>query len=290
MVRRAAVARWLPRAPRWVGRLVDEVLAAYPDAPADRPRELAGLLRTTEGWRRGWTVHPQPRVVRWQPVGTTVVRRPSGVAELPDLAALARLLDVDAGELSWFADVRGLERTALKPLRHYRWTTVDGRLLAAPKPRLKEAQRRLLRHVLAPLPLHDTAHGCVPGRSVRTAVAPHAGAAVVVQLDLEQCFASIRAERVHGLLRTVGGLPEPVAHAVTGLVTTVVPRAVWQHAPVPADFDRHRRLGLRLAVPHLPAGAPTSPALANWSASGWTISSPVSPRRSGRSAPGTSTT
>jgi RNA-directed DNA polymerase len=263
MVRRTAVTLGLPRAPRWVGTLVDEVLAAYRNAPADRPRELAGFVRTTEGWRRGWTVHPQPRVVRWQPVGTAVVRRPPGVAELPDLAALARLLDVDAGELAWFADVRGLERTAAEPLRHYRWTTVDGRLLAAPKPRLKEAQRRLLRHVVAPLPLHEAAHGCVPGRSVRTAVAPHAGSAVVLQLDLEQFFPSIRAERVYGLLRTVGGLPEPVAHAVTGLVTTVVPRAVWQRVPVPADFDRHRRLGLRLAVPHLPSGAPTSSALAN---------------------------
>jgi RNA-directed DNA polymerase len=201
--------------------------------------------------------------VRWQPVGTAVVRRPAGVAELPDLAALARLLDVDAGELAWFADVRGLERTAAEPLRHYRWTTVDGRLLAAPKPRLKEAQRRLLRHVVALLPLHEAAHGCVPGRSVRPAVAPHAGSAVVLQLDLEQFFPSIRAERVYGLLRTVGGLPEPVAHTVTGLVTTVVPRAVWQRVPVPADSDRHRRLGLRLAVPHLPPGAPTSPGLAN---------------------------
>ncbi|TWH71870.1 reverse transcriptase family protein [Modestobacter roseus] len=267
MVRATAVALGYARAPRWVGTLVGEVLVAYRDAPVDRPRELAAFVRTTAGWQRGWTRVPQPRVARWQPTVTEVAFRRHGVTELPDLAALARLLDLDTGELAWFADAHRLERTVREPLRHYRWRTVGSRLVAAPKPRLKEAQRRLLRHVVGPLPVHGAAHGCVPGRSVRTAVAPHAGAAVVLQLDLEAFFPSIAAERVQALLQTVGGLPEPVAHAVTGLVTTVVPRSVWAAVPVPAgpdrDRDRHHRVGRRLAVPHLPQGAPTSPALAN---------------------------
>ncbi|MEU2351105.1 reverse transcriptase family protein [Modestobacter sp. NPDC049651] len=267
MVRRTAVALGAERAPRWVGRLVGEVLAAYEHPPADRPRELADFVRTTEGWRRSRVLVPRPRVVRWQPAPTAVVARRRGVADLPDLAAVARLLDLDTAELAWFADAHRLERTAAEPLRHYRWTVRETRsgvrLLAAPKPRLKEAQRRLLRHVVGPLPVHDAAHGCVPGRSVRTAAAPHTGAAVVLQLDLESFFAGVAAGRVHGLLRTVGGLTEPVAHAVTGLVTTVVPRAVWAAVPAPPDDERHRRLGRRLAVPHLPQGAPTSPALAN---------------------------
>jgi hypothetical protein len=267
MVRRTAVALDLERAPRWVGTLVGEVLAAYVDPPADRPRELAAFVRATEGWRRSRRVLPRAHVVRWQPAPTAVVSPAREVTDLPDLAALAALLDLDSGELAWFADAHRLERTVAEPLRHYRWTVRESRsgvrLLAAPKPRLKEAQRRLLRHLIGLLPVHDAAHGCVPGRSVRTAVAPHAGAAVVVQLDLESFFAEVRAERVHALLRTVGGLPEPVAYAVTGLVTTVVPRSVWNAVPVPADAERHRRLGRRLAVPHLPQGAPTSPALAN---------------------------
>jgi RNA-directed DNA polymerase len=270
MVRRVAVALGQARAQTWVGALVGAVQTAYHHAPADRPRELAAFLRTTQGWQRGQSMAPSPRVVHWQPVPTTLVRHRYHVVDLPDQAAVARLLDVDSGELAWFADSRELERTAGEPLRHYRWHVVDRphgvRLLAAPKPRLKEAQRRLLRHVLAPVPVHEAAHGCVPGRSVRTAVAPHAGSAVVLRMDLEAFVAGIGAERVYGLLLGPAGLPEPVAHVMTGLVTTVVPAQVWRRIPVPAEFEareRHRRLGQRLAVPHLPQGAPTSPALAN---------------------------
>jgi hypothetical protein len=270
MVRQVAVALGQARAQSWVGTLVGEVQSAYVHPPVDRPRELAAFLRTTQGWQRGQDTTPQPRVVRWQPAPTTLAWHRHPVADLPDQAAVARLLDLDAGELAWFADARGLERTAAEPLRHYRWTVVDRpsgvRLLAAPKPRLKEAQRRLLRHVLARVAVHGAAHGCVPGRSVRTAVAPHAGAAVVLRMDLEAFFAGVAAERVHGLLLGPAGLPEPVAHVLTALTTTVLPAQVWRQVAVPAEDDarnRHRRLGQRLAVPHLPQGAPTSPALAN---------------------------
>jgi hypothetical protein len=97
---------------------------------------------------------------------------------------------------------------------------------------------------------------------VRTALAGHAGALVVVRADLETFFASIAARRVYGVLRTAG-YPEAVAYTITGLCTTVVPRAVWQSVRVADDADRHRRMGQALAVPHLAQGAPTSPALAN---------------------------
>ena len=270
LVRRVAVALGMTRAHTWVGTLVGELQTAYPRPPVDRPRELARFVRTTQGWARGQQSSPPPRVVRWEPQPTTLAWQRYPVADLPDQAAVARLLDVDLGELSWFADVRGLERTAGEALRHYRWHVLQRptgvRLLAAPKPRLREAQRRLLRHVLDRLPVHEAAHGCVPGRSVRTALEPHAGSAVVLKMDLEAFFAGVAAARVHGLLLGPAGLPEPVAHALTGLVTTVVPAGVWRRVPVPAGIEareRHRRLGARLAVPHLPQGAPTSPALAN---------------------------
>ena len=119
-----------------------------------------------------------------------------------------------AGELAWFADVRSLERRASEPLRHYRWRVLPKgggvRVVAAPKPRLKEIQRRVLRHVLDPVPLHPAAQGCVRGASVRSAVAPHTSSTVVIRLDLEAFFASVTAARVWGVLFSAG-LPEAVA-------------------------------------------------------------------------------
>jgi hypothetical protein len=70
---------------------------------------------------------------------------------------------------------------------------------------------------------------------------------------------------VFGVLRTAG-YPEAVAHALTGLTTTVVAAEAWAQIPAPTapgPHHAHARLGRRLATPHLPQGAPTSPMLAN---------------------------
>ena len=122
------------------------------------PRETAlvnspKVLRSLPAWLAGEQSSRPPHVTHWVIEPTAMGTMPWPVMELPHVGALARLLDVDAGELAWFADTRGLERRADTPLRHYRWTVLPKRsgvrLVAAPKPRLKEIQRRLLRHVLA---------------------------------------------------------------------------------------------------------------------------------------------
>jgi hypothetical protein len=86
-----------------------------------------------------------------------------------------------------------------------------------------------------------------------------------VRIDLEDFFGSIAAGRVYGILRSAG-YPEAVAHTLTGLMTNVVPVSFWSSISRPADprlLAAHHRLGRKLATPHLPQGAPTSPAVAN---------------------------
>jgi hypothetical protein len=128
-----------------------------------------------------------------------------------DIGALCQILAIDVGELMWFADVQGRERRAAPQLQHYRWRALPKRggvrLVAAPKPRLKEIQRRVLRRLDAAIPLHDSAHGAVRSRSVTSALTPHAGARVLVHLDLESFFPTVTASRVRGLLRRFGVAP-----------------------------------------------------------------------------------
>lgn len=253
----------------WLPRLARELLEVYRDKPSDRPRELAAYLAARQ-------IHePDPAVPLTRSSGpTAMVVNPWRLPVLDTLDDVAALLGLDLPALLWMADTKGLERSAAAAgLRHYRIShriAPSGavRVLEAPKPRLRYLQRRLLALVLHRIPLHDAAHGFRPGRSVASFAAPHAGRPVLVKLDLEGFFAAVSAGRVYGLLRTAG-YPEPVAYCLTGLATTSLWRGGWRTIPRPQDstlLDAHWRLGRRLAVPHLPQGAPTSPTLANLAA------------------------
>ena len=269
MVRRGAEV--LSPRPRWLRSVVRQVRDAYPRPPADRPRELASYIALTLG-----RYVARPHVLRWRDFTSEMGRTPWPTPPIATPGELADLLELDAGGLMWLADARGLERdTPHRRLRNYtyRWQPrPDGppRPIARPKQRLKEIQRWILHEILDRIPQHDAAHGFVPGRSVRTHAALHVGRATVVRLDLEDFFASVPAGRVFGIFRTAG-YPEAVAHTLTALCVTVVPGTEWARIPRPSDprhVHRHARLGRRLATPHLPQGAPTSPALASLAAHG----------------------
>lgn len=258
------------RRPRWLQSLATQVLDLHHRPPLDRPRELAATIAALPAAAKAGAVRPTVQPV----TPTRMVENRWHLPVLHDLGDLAGLLDVTPGELDWFADPRHLARSASDvPLQHYRVSSRVApsgaiRVLEAPKRRLRTIQRLLLDEVASAIPPHDAARGFRAGGSVRSYAAPHAGRPVVVRLDLEAFFASVTVARVFGLWRTAG-YPEPVAHALAGLVTTVLPRSAWRAVPRPADDDllpAHWRLGRRLAAPHLPQGAPTSPAMANLAA------------------------
>jgi RNA-directed DNA polymerase len=241
----------------WHRRVAERTLLAYRDAPRDRPRELAAFISTL------LEEVPLPPRLLHEPVFHTEMGRSRGpVPRIDTVGDLAERLELDAGQLAWLADTRGLERTATGKLRNYTYLRVPRRngpprVIERPKARLKEIQRWLVRELLVWIPPHDAAHGFVRGRSAHTHAALHVERKVVVRLDLEDFFAAVTAARVYGIFRTAG-YPEPVAHALTGLCTNTVPG----EESVPGRF----RLARRLATPHLPQGAPTSPALANLAA------------------------
>ena len=134
------------------------------------------------------------------------------------------------------------------------------RLIEVPKPTLKRVQRQLLEGLLDKIPVHECAHGFVQGRSVVSHAREHAGQAAVLAFDLRDFFHSVGFGRIRALWRTLG-YTEGVAHALASLTTARTPRAVRERLLDAGSIDF---LGAaRLGAPHLPQGAPSSPALAN---------------------------
>lgn len=257
--------------PRRLRRSARDVLAAYRDPPRDRRRELAAYLLELPSFNALWGKDGRGPVVHEHALPVAAMaRRRWPVPEIHTVLDMARWAELPTEQLDWYADVRSLERSAAPPLRHYdrewRYNRRGGvRLLERPRSRTKRLQRRVLREILDVVPAHDAAHGFVTGRSPVSFATPHVDRDVVVRLDLSACFASVTAPRVFGVFRMLG-YPEAVAHILTGLVTTVVPRDVIRTAPQALrhdDLDSRRWLLSRLAEPHLPQGSPTSPALAN---------------------------
>lgn len=269
---RAAVSALGARvAPKWLRKLIAAVLeqttTPYPPAP-DR---LARMICTAPAFRSSRAPAGR-RVLLRDPVTAPAKFAPAAafrglpVPLLETPRALADWLGLSPPELEWFADVEGYRAAATQEAsRHYRhaWIAKSGgraRLLEAPKPRLKAIQRRILREVLDPAPLHEAAHGFRRGRSCLTAAQRHAGEAVLVTVDLEDFFPSLPIGRVHGLFRSLG-YPWSVARLLTGICSTVTPASVFGSLPTGRrSDDRTERL---LRQRHLPQGAPTSPALAN---------------------------
>lgn len=111
------------------------------------------------------------------------------------------------------------------------------RVIQAPDDNLMTLQRAILHSVLekADLHLHPCCHGFRKGRSIFTNAAVHVGKDMVLVVDIRDFFPCIRPGRVYGVFRKLGVM-EPAISFMTDM-------CVFKDS--------------------LPAGAPTSPMLAN---------------------------
>ena len=270
----ASPAKVLLRVRRFADGLAGRYLAWRMTRSALRPRlvEVEGFL-AADRWVQRWVKLVQRSGVRPALLAEGNAMQPAPVAagwDVPEICSveeLARWLRVDAGELEWFTDLKGLlaRRGADARLGHYHYRfhgkAAGGvRLIEAPKDRLKLLQRQVLREIVERVPVHAAAHGFVRGRSIRSFAEPHVGRRVVLRMDVEDFFPSVAGGRVMALFRMVG-YPEMVADRLGGLCTTATPGAVWAGSGLCGDALGEVRgmYGRR----HLPQGAPSSPALAN---------------------------
>ncbi len=245
------------------------------------------FLRNDSGFTRAWTANSSKiSVAQWVTEMQSMLPVPAAeLWPLPPLESageLARWLEVTPGELDWFADLKRLTNRINSPLQlghyHYRIRSKGSggiRLIEAPKPRLKKMQRQILTEILDKIPPHPAVHGFCKGRSIKTFAAPHTGQRVVLRMDLQDFFPSISGARIQAFFRTLG-YPGSVAGALGGICTNATPRDTWRNQEFEFDgreFDGRELYGRELLEarklyrqPHLPQGAPTSPALANYCA------------------------
>jgi RNA-directed DNA polymerase len=273
----ARMVRTLGRPWRWLQPLASRYVGAFNGGrPRPRHRDVVQFLIQDPGFQQALSTHRHKLVVahwlaeppRMQPVG------PARAWNLPVIEAagdLARWLSVHHTDLDWFADLKGLCSKLNRPkLEHYCYRILTKRsggvrLIESPKRELKEVQRRILSEILDRIPAHPAAHGFVRGRSIATFASPHTGKNVVLRLDLEHFFPAFPAARAQTFFRTIG-YPERVADLLGGICSNATPASLWKNRPLEIDTKSWQEARILYTRPHLPQGAPTSPALANLTA------------------------
>jgi RNA-directed DNA polymerase len=258
---------------RWLRPLARRYVESVSGDTRPRQRDVIQFFLNDPGFRRAWSRHfDELSVAQWlsepsqmQPVAAATKWN---VPIIESTGALADWFNITAGELLWFADLKGLAYKSKSPrLTHYHYRVLSKksgaiRLIESPKPKLKELQRQILAQILDKIPAHPAAHGFIQGRSVKTFVAPHLQQRVVLKMDLQDFFPSISGVRVQTIFRMLG-YPEAVADLLGGICANAVPRLVWKAGASDANPSRLQEARILHTRPHLPQGAPTSPALAN---------------------------
>jgi hypothetical protein len=263
-------ARLLGRKYRWLLGLAERICAVFPKHRRPRLGALTAFIQADRGFLRAVEkyvlaiVHFPPRA-EMTPIAAA---QAWNIPQIKTIGQLAAWLQLTVRELEWFAQTRGRAgEGSSERLQHYHYQPVykrfgQVRLIEAPKPRLKAIQRQLLIEILEPIPLHDTAHGFRSGRSTQSFAAPHVGQQVVLKIDLQDFFPKIARARASALFRSIG-YSESVADLLTGLCTNRTPPRIWDEFSTNIPRAELRRVEALYDWPHLPQGAPTSPALAN---------------------------
>ena len=269
----ARATQTLGRPWSWHGPLSKRYVKEFSGRIRPRQQDVIRFLRQDAGFLRACEEYPGQIVVvhrlnEPQSMQPVTAAKNWGVPAIESPGELAQWLGLTPGELRWFADLKGLEyKGNTSRLRNYHYRVLakqfgDIRLLEAPKSRLKAIQKKILAEILDQVPAHASAHGFVKGRSIKTFAVPHVGRHVVLRLDLQDFFPSFRAARIQAFFRTLG-YPDAVATLLGGICTNATPRAIWKDIGHEVKLEKLVEAKILYSQPHLPQGAPTSPALAN---------------------------
>jgi len=239
-------------------------LAAYKKSLKEEASERRRLKR--EAWlayRETHIVHlgegegifwnDESDVDRWDAKNVEERRAENDLPPLDKPDKLAEALGLTVAELRHLA----FHRDAATRLHYTRFTIPkrDGgeRAIWAPLPKLKAAQRWILRNIVERLPVHGQSHGFLADRSIATNAAAHTGSKLVVKVDLKDFFPTVTLRRAKGIFRKAG-YRDPIA-MLLALLCTEAPREIVERDGTTYFIAMGPRC--------LPQGAPTSPALTN---------------------------
>lgn len=180
-------------------------------------------------------------------------RESNDLPELKDQHALAAALGLSIPQLRWLCYHREVDTGTHYRRWHIPKRTGGQRLISSPKPLLMAAQKWIARNVTERLPVHGAAHGFVPGRSTKSNAEAHAGAKVVVKVDLSDFYPTITTPRVKGLFRKAG----------YGEQTALLLALLCTESPREEMTLRGKTHFVAVGDRSLPQGAPTSPSITN---------------------------
>jgi RNA-directed DNA polymerase len=271
----ARSSRTLGKSRRWLTPVARRYVAHFAGKIRPRQQDVVEFVAGDRTFQKIWLKRLRGlRIATWvtEPQKMQPVRAAQGwdLPAIESVGELAGWLGTTVSDLEWFADLKGLaHRSTSAQLSHYHYRTLvkpsgDVRLIEAPKPRLKDLQRQILGRILNNVPVHPAVHGFVKGLSIKSCVSHHAGRRVILRTDLKDFFPTFPARRIQAMFRTLG-YPESVADLLGGICTNFTPRGLWSREKLGPSVDWSERQYARdlYCRPHLPQGAPTSPALAN---------------------------
>ncbi|HEY2914361.1 MAG TPA: hypothetical protein VGK21_13445 [Candidatus Angelobacter sp.] len=141
---------------RWLRPLAKRYLKVVAGHPRPRHRDVVQFLRNDLQLRRILSRHQRGLSIAHFITGPQAMQPVAAaknwpVPQIESVGALAQWLQITPTELQWFADLKGLgHRESSSMLRHYHYRILakqsgNIRLIEAPKRRLKEIQRQLLK-------------------------------------------------------------------------------------------------------------------------------------------------
>ncbi len=173
--------------------------------------------------------------------------------QINNLATLGEASNLSPQKWQWLSYHR--QTTTIDHYNRFQIPKKKGgvRNISSPKATLRIAQGWILTNILEKIPVHESAKAFMKGGSIVHNATPHLNSDVVVRLDIQDFFPSVKYPRVRGFFKSLG-----YSSALSSIFALVCTDALR----VGATLD-NKKYFVAISDRYLPQGACTSPALTN---------------------------